>query len=377
MSDTDLALELVGNIYDAALDPALWPEVLKEASEFVRGPSASLFAQDSARHTGNLFYTWGTDPQFHAAYFEKYIKLNPLTPMALFLDVETVHAGSDLMPFAEMQETVFYKEWVRPQGWGDIVFANLEKSATSYAVFSVTRAERDGIVDEGMRRRMELLVPHVRRAVVIGKVIDLKTVEAAAMADTFDGLAAAVFLVNTKGRVAHANASGEAMLASGEIVHAVGGRLTAADAAANLALQDVVAAAGAGDRPVGVKGIAVPLAAESGERYVAHVLPLTAGARRKAGTSYSAVAAVFVQKAGLDLPSPVETIAKLYRLTPGELRVLLAIVERDSIQDVAETLGISQATVKTHLRRVYEKTGAAGQVDMVKLIAGYAKSPTA
>jgi small nuclear ribonucleoprotein (snRNP)-like protein len=172
-----------------------------------------------------------------------------------------------------------------------------------------------------MRRRMELLVPHVHRAVVIGKVIDLKTVETAVMADTFDGLAAGVFLVDAKGRIAHANASGEAMLASGGVVRAIGGRLTACDGAANLALQDVVAAAGDGDRPVGVKGIAVPLAAESGERYVAHVLPLTAGARRKAGTSYSAVAAVFVQKAGLDLPSPVETIAKLYRLTPGELRV--------------------------------------------------------
>jgi len=376
MSDTDLALELVGNIYDAALDPALWPEVLKEAGAFVRGPSASLFAQDSVRHTGNVFHGWGGDPWFTNAYFEKYIKLNPLTPMALFLDVEKVHAGSDLMPFAEMQETVFYKEWVRPQGWGDIVFANLEKTATSYAVFSVTRAERDGVVDEGMRRRMELLVPHVRRAVVIGKVIDLKTVQAAAMADTLDGLAAGAFLVDAKGRIAHANASGSAMLASGDVVRALSGRLTAADGAANTTLQDVVAAASEGDRPVGHKGIAVPLAAASGDPHVAHVLPLTAGARRKAGASYAAVAAVFVQKAGIDLPSPVETIAKLHRLTPGELRVLLAIVERDSIQEAAEALGISQATVKTHLRRVYEKTGAGGQVELVKLIAGYAKSPT-
>jgi DNA-binding CsgD family transcriptional regulator len=376
MSESDLALELVGNVYDAALDPALWPEVLKAASEFVRGPSASLFAQDSVRQTGNLFYSWGDTPQFRDAYFTKYIKLNPLTPLVLFLDVEKVHSVSDLMPMAEMEKTVFYKEWVQPQGWRDLVFANLEKTATSYAVFSVTRAERDGIVDDDMRRRMELLVPHVRRAVVIGKVIELKTVEAAAMADTLDGLAAGMFLVDATGRIAHANASGSAMLASGETVRAVSGRFMAADAAANLALQDVIATAGAGYGTLGAKGIAIPLAAESGERYVAHVLPLTSGARRKAGTSYSAVAAVFVQKAGLDLPSPVEMVAKLYRLTPGELRVLLGIVERDSIQEVSEALGISQATVKTHLGRVYEKTGAKGQVDLIKLIAGYSKSPT-
>jgi DNA-binding CsgD family transcriptional regulator len=377
MPDSERVLELVGTIYDAALDPALWPEVLREAGEFVRGPSASLFAQDTARQTGNLFYTWGDDPQFRQSYFEKYIKLNPLTPLVLFLDVEKVHAGSDLVPFEEIQQTVFYKEWVQPQGWGDIVFANLEKSATSYAVFSVTRAERDGVVDDAMRRRMELLVPHVRRAVVIGRVIDLKTVEAAAMADTLDGLAAAMFLVDAQGRIMHANANGRAMLERGEPVRAANGRLLAADAAANASLQEVFAAAGGGDRPVGVKGIAVPVAADDGTRHVAHVLPLTSGARRGAGTSYAAAAAVFVQKAGIELPSPVELVAKLHGLTPGELRVLLGIVENDNIQQVAEALGLSQATVKTHLRRVYEKTGTRGQVDLVKLIAGYAKSPTA
>jgi DNA-binding CsgD family transcriptional regulator len=376
MSDSDLALDLVGDIYDAALDPALWPEVLKEVGAFVRGPAASLFAQDSVRQTGNLFYSWGTEPEFHAAYFEKYIRLNPLTPTVLFLDVEAVHAGSDLIPFEDMQQTVFYKEWVRPQGFGDIIFANLDKTTTSYAVFSVTRAAGDGLVDAGMRQRMQLLVPHVRRAVVIGKAIDLKTVEAAAMADTLDGLAAGMFLIDAKGRIVHANASGAAMLTGGEVVRAAGGRLTAADAAGHAALQEVVTAAGGGDRLVGCKGIAVPLAATNGERHVAHVLPLTAGARRQAGASYAAVAAVFVQKAGLDLPSPAETIAKLYRLTPGELRVMLAIVERDGIHEVSTGLGISQTTVKTHLRRIYEKTGAKGRVDLVKLIAGYARPPT-
>jgi DNA-binding CsgD family transcriptional regulator len=377
MPDSERVLELVGTIYDAALDPSLWPEVLREAGEFVRGPSASLFAQDSVRQTGNLFYAWGDDLRMRQAYFEKYIRLNPLTPLVLFLDVEKVHAGSDLVPFEEIQQTVFYKEWVQPQGWGDIVFANLEKSATSYAVFSVARAEQDGVVDDAMRQRMELLVPHVRRAVVIGRVIDLKTVEAAALADTLDGLAAAMFLVDARGRIVHANANGRAMLASGGLIRAIDGRLLAADAAANAALQEVFAAAGGGDRPVGVKGIAVPLAADDGGRHVAHVLPLTSGARRKAGSSYAAVAAVFVQKAGIDLPSPVELVAKLHRLTPGELRVLLGIVESDNIQQVAETLGLSQATVKTHLRRVYEKTGTRGQVDLVKLIAGYSKSPMA
>jgi hypothetical protein len=83
----------------------------------------------------------------------------------------------------------------------------------------------------------------------------------------------------------------------------------------------VFAAAQAGDAAVGKRGIAIPLKARSGERYVAHVLPLTSGARRKAGVSYSATAAMFVRKATLDLPSPPEAVACEFNLTPAEVRV--------------------------------------------------------
>src|SRR5207244_4973352 len=107
------------------------------------------------------------------------------------------------------------------------------------------------------------------------------------------------------------------------------------------ALGEVYAMADQGDAAVGIKGIAVPLMALDGERHVAHVLPLTSGARRRAGTSYAAAAALFVQKAALDTPSPQEVIRKLYKLTPSELRVLLAIVQVGSAAEVAETLGIA------------------------------------
>ena len=46
---------------------------------------------------------------------------------------------------------------------------------------------------------MRLLVPHVRRSAMIGKLINLSRVEAAAMADTLDGLQAGMFLVDAAG----------------------------------------------------------------------------------------------------------------------------------------------------------------------------------
>jgi DNA-binding CsgD family transcriptional regulator len=126
---------------------------------------------------------------------------------------------------------------------------------------------------------------------------------------------------------------------------------------------------------LGRRGIAVPLKARDDERYIAHVLPLTSGARRKAGISYGAVAAIFVRRAALDLPSPPVAIAQVFKLTQAELRVLFSIVEIGGAAEVAEVLGIPEATVKTHLHHVFEKTGTGRQADLVKLVAGYCLVP--
>jgi DNA-binding NarL/FixJ family response regulator len=115
----------------------------------------------------------------------------------------------------------------------------------------------------------------------------------------------------------------------------------------------------------------VPLTAHDGERHVAHVLPLTSGARRPAGSAYRASAALFVHKTSLDTPSPPEVLATTYKLTPTELRVLVAIVEVGSVPDAAEALGVVETTVKTHLSRLFQKTGASRQAGLVKLVAGF------
>lgn len=48
------------------------------------------------------------------------------------------------------------------------------------------------MVDDEMRRRMSLVIPHVRRGALMGKMIDLKHAEAARFAESFNGLSARV-----------------------------------------------------------------------------------------------------------------------------------------------------------------------------------------
>ncbi|WP_439544022.1 winged helix-turn-helix domain-containing protein [Hyphomicrobium sp.] len=363
---------LIGEIYDAALDPSLWVSVLEKSSKYIRAKACALYSSDLVSKAANVQYVFGIEPEFARSYAELYSKADPMHAARFFYGAGEVVAVADMIPYEEFVDSRLFKEWGRPQRLIDGATAVLEKSATGVAAFTVLRNEEDGIVDEAMRHRMQLVVPHLRRAVLIGRAIELKKAEADTLADTLDALAAGVFLVDPTGRLVHANGRGHAMLAEDGILRAAGGRLVANDPGADRALRSAFSAAEGGDGVLGTQAIAVPLAT-AGQRFVAHVLPLTSGARRRAGASYAA--AVFVHQADIDTPAAPEVIAKRYELTPSELLVLLTVVESDGVLNIGEALGIPEARAKTHLRRLFEKTGTNEQADLVKLVAGCAGPP--
>ena len=371
-AQADAVSALIGEIYDAALDPSLWGPVLLKVRAFIGGSSAALFAKDAIRKSLNVYYDdGGLDPHYKQLYFDKYAELDPFTTGHVLAEVGEPLSTVDILSFEEFHATRFHREWAQPQGLVDFACAVLEKSATSVAMIGIFRHQRDGIVNDETRRAMRLIVPHIRRAVLIGQVTDLKGMEAATLADTLNGLSAGVFLVDENDKLIHANASGRAMLDMRNVLHLANGRLAARSVASQKALRDVFTAAGRGDAAVGTKGISIPLAARDGERYAVHVLPLTSGLRRMAGTRYSAVAAAFVHKAELKTQSPSELIAKTFDLTPSELRTLLAVVQVGGVAETAEMLGVAESTIKTHLHRLFAKTGTSRQADLVKLVAGF------
>ena len=253
-----------------------------------------------------------------------------------------------------------YRQWAQPQGLVDFVSALVDRTPISSAIFGVFRHERNGLVDDRARRQMRLIAPHIRRAVLIDRMFEFKAGEAATFVDALDGLSTGMYLVAAEGRLLHANAAGGAILDEGDILNAAAGRLVACDARPSRMLREVFAAASQGDAALGVKGIAVSLTGKDGERYVAHALPLTLGARRRAGLDPRRRCPVR-PRAALVASSASQVIGETFKLTPTELRVLLAITEVGGIPEVATAFGVADTTVRTHVNRLFEKTAPRGR----------------
>src|SRR6266849_10342787 len=114
MSESQVLSALIATIYDAALDPELWPHALEGIRDFVRGCAANFYWQDVTRENAGVFHCVGIEPAYLESYFKTYTKLNPLYPTAAFFAPGEVFGTDAVVEQSEFVETRFYREWMRP-----------------------------------------------------------------------------------------------------------------------------------------------------------------------------------------------------------------------------------------------------------------------
>ncbi|MBR0690283.1 helix-turn-helix transcriptional regulator [Bradyrhizobium manausense] len=360
---------LVGEIYDAAVNPAQRNTALEQVAGFVGGSAVTILSRDAARLSIEIHQHYGTDLRFRELYRDRYVELDPLLDRHLRLAVEQTIGVADVMPYSDFVTTSFYREWVEPQGAVDLASVTLERSSARTTILQVMRGRSRGAVDDSMRERMRLIAPHIQRSRVMGRQIRARSHTVADLAEVLDRLSTAICLFDGEGRVVHANAACRQMLADGGLIAIVGDRIVARNTQADKifrSLFDVVA--DDGTHSTDRRKIELMTSAD-GQHYLAHVFPLT---HERALQRDGAATALFLQKASMVPQLATAAIAAAFRLTPSELRVLMAIVELGGVPDIAEKLGIAETTVKTHLGRLFEKTGAGRQADLVKIAAGFA-----
>ena len=364
--------ELVGMIYDAAVDAELWPVALQMMAQFVGADWGVLVSEDAIAERSFVHYQSRPMRKALEAYYATYVHTNPiLVPTLIDARVGSVFTVTSFMPRTAFLASRFYQEWAGPNGFVDTIGTVLDKSSRNFTILSLLRNHEQGWADDDAITRAQLVAPHACRAHAIGRQIDLSRFQASSVADTLDGLTTAVILLDGHLRIRLMNKAAESLLRQNDPLRVTGLCLGATSADALGALQKAVDACALRDR-VGSAVMSVALRTSKGDHFIAHALPLTDGERRRAGADYSAVAALFIKPVQRSETPPLDALAALYGLTSRELTVLLGIAEHGGIPDVATMLGISPGTVKAHLKRVFAKTGARRQADLAKIVAGVA-----
>jgi DNA-binding CsgD family transcriptional regulator len=215
------------------------------------------------------------------------------------------------------------------------------------------------------------LAPHIQRAVAIGRLLDLRAVVTSTFEATLDTLSVAILLVDSDLRIVHANSAARAMLTTSDSIRSENGVLTMRPASLAMAMDAAVRQAARDETGIGRRGFGIPVTGAGEGPRLLHVLPLRHGTLRP-GLAPSAVAAIFVTPATSDVPLPTDALASLFDLTPAEARVFEQVAAGKTKTEAAKALNIQETTVKTHLERIFEKTGAGRQAELVALNASLA-----
>jgi FixJ family two-component response regulator len=79
-------------------------------------------------------------------------------------------------------------------------------------------------------------------------------------------------------------------------------------------------------------------------------------------------AAVFISDPGRRVETAEDLLRRLYGLTPTEARLTAILMQGKSLEDAAPELSISINTARTHIKRVFSKTGTTRQGDLISLL---------
>jgi DNA-binding CsgD family transcriptional regulator len=367
--DSQLLSRTIGAIYDCALDPQLWPTALEKIAGLIGGNHAALRAVNPITADLRLNITWGGGgPHWKQLYDETYFKLVPTFRPQLEMGVDEPSTSDAFMPRAEFVQSRFYKEWAKPQDFFDVAgvaFLRRPDLRAHVSVYTPSTRARVGPRDVAI---MTELSPHIRRAIVISDLLEMKTIAAETVHGALDLLGVAILLVDAECRLVHANRAGEALLRMGSPFINDKARIRTADPKTSAVLADAVARANRDDVGMGRAGIGLPVGGDGAARSVIHVLPL---ARREhhPRLASSAVAALFVAPTTAGPHVWRDAVAALYDLTPAETRVLALLAQGLAPADISTRLAVSQPTVRTHLQRLYSKTGTERQGELIALVA--------
>jgi DNA-binding CsgD family transcriptional regulator/PAS domain-containing protein len=362
--------DLISLIYDCTIEPDRWPETMHAICDDLGCFLGAIYRVDLESSRVSFLQQWNAQPE-KLALLEKYAadlaRIYQTTQAVRGLEVDEPLVLSRHVSREAWIQTHYYTDWAKPRGVCDSIQTIVLREPRRVGIFAANRHETVGPASDREIAILRLLAPHIRRAVTIGDLMDLKKVEAQVLGSTLDHFAAGVIVVAEGNRILHANHAAQRMFAAGSPVRSLNGRLAARGPRAGAELAKAIDLARRNESGIGATGIGVPLADETGEPAVAHVLPLARGDLRTR-LMPQATAAVFVTRIGQAPAAKIDAVAATFGLTPAETRVLERLLRDMSLVEAARALGIAETTAKTHLSRIFAKTGVSRQPELVALV---------
>lgn len=364
-------MPLVERVYDCVTDASRWPETLEAITRAFGGVMGLIAVSDTSSRRSRFTVACG-EPEMLAPLIAGEASSLPFYPIMSQIEIDepvTIDMLYDLQGPGARQgwlDSPMNREWAAPNGLDDFFWVALMKRPARIGNLVVVTSTDHPQIEARQLAGFAALAPHVRRAITIGDLFEMERQTSVIFRSVVEALSTPVLIVSADMRILHANAAAETLLAEGQAVTSLRGRLSLPWPIADAAVTRAVNLGAREECSLGPAGIDVPLH-NAPAPSVAHVLPL---ARREPTSRLvnEAAAAIFIAgSAQRPLPA-LDAIAALFGLTVAEKRVAGQVFAGFSRGEIAECNAVSDGTVKSQLAAIYDKTGVCDQRGLAALI---------
>lgn len=350
---------MVTTIHAAAITPDRWIEAMASVRKAVDSVACGLII---ANGTTRVIKSASLVDEAMVEYQQYYNEVDYVLEAVERSPVGLANDGRELVALNHRSE--FNTDWLRPHEMQDGIFVRLtgETEPTCFLVAG-PRCD-DGFATPERITLINALVPHLQQALRTQACMTGLNAGADDLAAAIDAMRRAVLVVGSDGTVLHCNSRAKAVLSRDDGLSVRAGRLVAAGDGS--ALQRAITGA-TGSPPRRGDSVACQRLL-SPRAYVAHVTPFSSAQEGAPGKAL----VVVVDPEDLSDHPPAALLRRLYGLTTAESEVALRAGRGQGLAPIADELSLSMATVKTHLHRVFAKTGTSRQAELVRLLVALA-----
>lgn len=358
---------LLDRIYQAALDPLVWPSAMQGISDAVGSGLSGLVVLN--KRSGTFPLTAG-DPRNAAEAIEDYTRhyahIDELRGYARSRPAGEVTVTADVSRDLLRRSQCYNDFYVR---WDlkHFVGSYLVNDSTCEASLVVYRSDSEGgEYSQDEVATIQLLVPHVTRALEVSRRLHVTSAETRQLYDALDMVGQGVVLLDRRGAVTWMNAAASDLVKNDDGIGVDPHGLRIDDSAAMNMVRRVAGGAGASSLEL-AEGCHVAAARPSG-RAPYRIMAAPIRPALDCGFSPHTAAIVFIADPTRVSRRSRTALQALYGLTPVEAEMAGSLAEGKSIQEFAAERQISIETVRTHLKRVMQKTGTHKQAQLVTLL---------
>ena len=355
---------LIDMIYDAAVDPILWDQVLTGIADRLGSTSCILVGHQAGSWSEPRFGHFGRlDPEFNLRGSREDFARSPFMPKLASLGVGEIACSDEIMPLSEALRTPWYRDILTPQDIGHCLIAPLARGHGLFGAFFMARSRKRGAYSSQEAARLGRYIPHLHRATSLRCRLDAYRALARNQRDVLDAIEIGIILIDEAGAARCANGAAHEICLAGTGLKLRGTAIAVVDHDAGTRLNTLIATTAAGG-PGGTlalrqRGLDEPL--------VLLVCPLRGAVCDTLSRPWEArqSVALFIKDPSRScLAAAQQVTAGFYGLTPAEARVAALLAGGLGINGAAQKLSLSENTIKMHAKRVFEKIGVTSQVGL-------------